>query len=145
MDTQTKTMWLEALRSGKYQQGEGRLCTVETVYDAADRLVLDTPRFCCLGVLANELGFLETDFADPFLEVRARFEDATNAAMLPSTLDSFLGLQDYAPRALIQLAWPDDDADELAHDGVSISGVLANLNDQGKSFAEIADIIEANL
>lgn len=37
MDQELKRKWVEALRSGEYQQGNGKLC--------------DNGRYCCLGVL----------------------------------------------------------------------------------------------
>ena len=40
MNTEIKTKWLEALRSGKYQQGRGILRSVNNEY-------------CCLGVLCD--------------------------------------------------------------------------------------------
>lgn len=45
MDADVKKEWVKALRSGKYEQGHGKLCRV----DAAG-----TCSFCCLGVLADE-------------------------------------------------------------------------------------------
>jgi len=39
MDKKLKAKWLNALRSGKYKQGDAQLCDLEG-------------RFCCLGVLA---------------------------------------------------------------------------------------------
>ena len=44
MNSTTK-IWLEALRSGDYQQGTGQLCK-------------RGEKFCCLGVLADQLGIL---------------------------------------------------------------------------------------
>lgn len=44
MDAKLKKQWIKALRSGKYEQGEGRLCV--TLPDGTDT-------FCCLGVLAD--------------------------------------------------------------------------------------------
>lgn len=41
---ETKNMWLEALRSGKYKQGQGCL--------------KKRNRHCCLGVLAEEQGLI---------------------------------------------------------------------------------------
>lgn len=38
MDAKLKQDWIDALRSGKYRQGRGRLCD-------------DSSRYCCLGVL----------------------------------------------------------------------------------------------
>lgn len=42
MDPELKAKWLEALRSGKYEQGRGSLC-----YDG---------KHCCLGVLQDVVG-----------------------------------------------------------------------------------------
>lgn len=44
MDPTVKVKWLEALRSGKYEQGNGALRRVEG------------NAFCCLGVLADVCG-----------------------------------------------------------------------------------------
>lgn len=46
MNTEVKTLWLEALRSGEYKHGRNRLKV-----DALDEN--DTPKFCCLGVLCE--------------------------------------------------------------------------------------------
>lgn len=43
--TKFKKDWVKALRSGKYKQTEGNLCTAGDKYDS----------FCCLGVAANIL------------------------------------------------------------------------------------------
>lgn len=47
MDAQVKTIWLEALRSGKYTQGKGRLKVVCQDGSA---------EHCCLGVLTEIAG-----------------------------------------------------------------------------------------
>lgn len=44
MNAEIKGKWVEALRSGKYQQGQGKLCTRDCKY-------------CCLGVLCEVLGY----------------------------------------------------------------------------------------
>jgi hypothetical protein len=44
MNPEIKKIWAEALRSGKYKQGQNYL----------RRTINDEDRFCCLGVLANE-------------------------------------------------------------------------------------------
>lgn len=46
LDPRIKELWVKALRSGKFAQGQGRLCAV--------LLRGQEPSFCCLGVLANE-------------------------------------------------------------------------------------------
>lgn len=45
MDKKVKNVWLKALRSGKYRQGEGYLCKQDKN---------NKSRYCCLGVLCNE-------------------------------------------------------------------------------------------
>lgn len=45
MDVDLKAKWVEALRSGDYEQGKHRLCTVNFDYTCNE--------FCCLGVLAD--------------------------------------------------------------------------------------------
>lgn len=45
--------WLEALRSGDYKQGIGRLCVLDE--DANEEL------HCCLGVLAEVIGMVKDD------------------------------------------------------------------------------------
>jgi hypothetical protein len=44
MDKELKVKWIEALRSGKYQQNRYSL---RNTHDS------DNPKFCCLGVLAD--------------------------------------------------------------------------------------------
>lgn len=43
MDKELATRWVEALRSGKYEQGTTRLRTIDNKY-------------CCIGVLADIIG-----------------------------------------------------------------------------------------
>lgn len=43
MNPEIKKLWVEALRSGKYNQGQGGLCTTTP----------QGPVFCCLGVLCD--------------------------------------------------------------------------------------------
>ena len=49
MDKELKTLWVEALRSGKYKQGRGRLFSPEW------------GTYCCLGVGAEAFGILQDD------------------------------------------------------------------------------------
>lgn len=51
MDAGLKTKWIEALRSGNYQQGRGTLKDEEG-------------RFCCLGVLCDVMGGKWNDTGD---------------------------------------------------------------------------------
>lgn len=96
MNPEIKAKWVEALRSGKYQQGTGRLCW--------------NGEHCCLGVLY--------DIAQP----GGMTPEVGECELLPSSFGAKVGL-------------PFSQEDNLAR-----------LNDwERKSFAEIADYIEANL
>lgn len=107
--------WVKALRSGEFQQCQGQLSS--------------GGGFCCLGVAA-EL-------------VHRRFPEVLPVAALSSE-DGELEWRDYGPEtyclppvAQAALGLLDDCGD--FGDGRS----LANLNDQGKTFSEIADVIES--
>lgn len=92
MDAEIKRKWVEALRSGEYQQGRGSL-------------VPDDDSLCCIGV-----GF---------------------CVALPSEN--------------VGASWTDDAAERIGLTATQ-RDYLVRLNDEWKkSFAEIADYIDANL
>jgi hypothetical protein len=110
-----KNLWVEALRSGKYEQGRGSLRNnIETVDE-----------FCCLGVLCDisELGEWITDSAgDVCYKV---LDGGSSSSVLPESIKQW--------------------ANMLSKAGLfdtSLKGTLTLQNDSGKSFNEIADIIE---
>jgi hypothetical protein len=109
MDKALKEKWVAALRSGNYAQGTDALCTV----------VGGEARYCCLGVLVEEV------YGDDTWK-----EDSSNGALLRSTGNSCtLG---YAERGTLGVT--------------EFVGRLVSMNDTlGKSFEEIADYIEENL
>jgi len=110
-----KTKWLEALRSGKYEQGAGHLCKND--------------KYCCLGVLCDIIGL---DYKEENnLKV---FSDKVNG----DKVDKIFSLP-YRILGDVHLNNPAGGYFEL--DGGSTS--LALLNDAGKTFEEIADIIES--
>lgn len=101
---EVKQAWLEALRSGEYCQTKGQL--------------VDEHGYCCLGVLAEELG-------DPKGWVCG---------------GTYQGDQSWRYKGLIAtLAVDELGLCERA------SGVLIAMNDAGDSFQTIADWIEDNL
>ena len=53
MNVQYKKMWLKALRSGVYAQGDGALYIAgdADVYNKATKRFITRERYCCLGVL----------------------------------------------------------------------------------------------
>jgi len=116
LDSALKLKWVQALRGGTYRQGHGQLCQVSRDGCGA--------AFCCLGVLADIVG-VDRDrlYASETLSSVGR--------------DDLLG------------PWgkPNDrmfiSGEKETH--TTTQRRLAALNDTGKSFAEIADYIEANL
>lgn len=112
--------WIRALRSGKYKQTRGALHKGEG--------------FCCLGVacdLAVQAGVVRTVKKDGMevgvaydgLEVKATYDGCI--AVLPPRVMKWLRLR--TPNGMSRsLALPS----------------LTKMNDQGKSFSEIADFIE---
>lgn len=54
MKKELKRLWIEALKSGEYEQGEGAL-KVSQKYDAMTdaATILPKAQYCCLGVLAD--------------------------------------------------------------------------------------------
>jgi len=115
MNAEIKAKWIEALRSGRYAQGCGRLRRHDDKY-------------CCLGVLcelAVEAGVLE----EPYLIVsmgyytypdNGRVEDS----VLPPAVCAWAGL----PDSIGSLP--------------TAPGSLALANDSGTDFPAIADLIE---
>lgn len=122
MDPEIKKAWVEALRSGRYQQGKGAL----------HRKGLPDDQFCCLGVLC-ELA-VEAGQAERFEHAGGLlvFYRAGNrlSGFLPDGVAVWAGLTSSTPRV------------EVVPNVISN---LVDLNDEGMSFTEIADLIEAQL
>ncbi len=110
-----KALWIAALRSGEYKQGVNYLRDTDN-------------NFCCLGVLCN-------------LHAQAHPEIAAQQ----TTHTHYMGVNGIPPDEVFKWAGM---GVEQAHRTVLINGVkdsLANHNDDGATFAEIADAIEAQL
>lgn len=116
LDPELKAQWLTALRSGKYQQGRGGLL------DMGD----GDKAFCCLGVLGHLCGA-----TDNSLQGSQILEDVYMSHLLGGWNPESKGF------------YPFDPARPETH--ITLQRRLAAMNDNGKSFAEIADWIEANL
>lgn len=108
MDKRLKKQWLDALRSDDYEQGTGDFIQKETEYstDNGEPEKVEVG-YCCLGVLADVVGF-----PDGFIN---------NNALLPPAYCDFLGL-------------PTDVQEDVAE-----------MNDEGHTFEEIADYLEVVL
>lgn len=127
MNPEIKAQWVAALRSGEYEQAKGVLSIQQPVIDPKWR-------HCCLGVLCDlavKAGLPLTVTEDDSLTNAAleRSYDGQTAA-LPHSVMEWAGLDDIFPVVFIEQG---DAAD------------LAALNDNGKTFPEIADLIEASL
>jgi hypothetical protein len=113
MKKDIKAKWLKALRGGKYKQGKEQLKTA-------------TGRFCCLGVLCDlhakatgsKWGVSDGE------PVYGRGDDAPY--YLPPAVQRWAGLKDKRGQLPDGLGWRD----------------LGEVNDSGKRFTTIANLIE---
>lgn len=112
MNTDIKTEWIAALRSGKYKQGRGKLRVDD--------------KFCCLGVLCDlydNKNWFDTK------EIHIFGQGSIYSYSLDNTVNrNFLP---YHVQKGLQLKYED-------------TVELAQMNDDGKTFDEIADHIEEN-
>ena len=119
MNKEVKALWLDALRSGKYEQGLGTLCDVN---DDGDR------KFCCLGVLCDVA-------IEQGLPIEVQVNSHTtiyddSSGYLPDSVREWAGLASYNPLVKVN-------GEERA---------VAQVNDTGDfDFPAIADLIEASL
>lgn len=139
MNTEVKQQWVEALRSGQYEQGTGRLHRAEN----------GVSLFCCLGVLcdlavkagATRVGPVvkyDVDDKTPIYtdlyygdEHAAGLGTITSFEVLPDNVREWAGLDIHDP----VLIYEDDSMTSMS-----------SLNDNiGASFGEIADLIEEQL
>lgn len=126
--TPEQTQWIAALRSGQYRQTKGLLENLET------------HGFCCLGV-----------GCDLFLkETRQIYDEELESALTAANYGP-LGDVDYelAPEALVKKLRLRDRDGSIDLDWLESHGVehapksLADMNDTGATFTQIADFIEA--
>lgn len=146
-----KASWLEALRSGDYQQGMGTLRTM-----GAGSL---PDRFCCLGVLCDlqrpnveGASWVESWSASGAYGFRIEQPEGvtvTNSFMPPELIAPILwedGLEylhtNYEWTCGYRASLYEANAVSPEHFAVSTIGA-AGMNDDGVSFAEIARLIEA--
>lgn len=115
MNSEIKEKWLNLLRSNKYAQGKRFLRT-------------NDDKYCCLGVLCDLYA----------KEHNVSWEkDTYGVSDIP--FHTFLGQQSFLPNAVRIWAGLQDNIP------LTTKGNLAGLNDTGRSFSEIADIIEEYL
>jgi hypothetical protein len=129
MKPEIKALWLDALRSGEYEQGRNKLHTWDDE---------GVERFCCLGVLCDlavqngvEIPIVEDDDDKMYCY-------DTEVEFLPEAVMEWSGL------------WSNDGDYEFEGDpnafgtstNGSVRGKLSHLNDSGASFSDIANEIE---
>lgn len=133
MNDEPKRLWVEALRSGRFNQGKARLCSLKEDFIEGEK------RYCCLGVLceiaiengvqlsiAREFDYYEGD--DPYVSFDG------SSAYLPEAVQLWAGLN-----------YSDPVIDPVTRD-LDGSGTASYFNDaKGYTFAQIADLIEKNL
>lgn len=127
MNPDVRRTWVAALRSGEYAQASGKLT----------RLREDGSRaHCCLGVLcelAVEAGVLAPGVDAGLRVVEYGARGAFN--YLPAEVVTWAQLDDANPTVGVP----------LIHVDGRYTRTLSALNDQGTSFADIADLIEEQL
>ena len=130
MNKEIKQKWIKALRSGRYTQG--KLSLREKNYYAKPGKP-GKPSFCCLGVLC-EVAIKEGVIKDPkkydIYDMTYLYPGINRDQLLPSKVADWAGLNSVNPTVESPL-------------GTITS--LAELNDGGYNFNEIAGIIEAQL
>lgn len=128
MDQEKKAVWVAALRSGDYTQGKSVL----------HRKVEGRDQFCCLGVLcdlAAKAGVVASANTRPRCECESCQGNVIQVYdghddFLPPVVYQWAGLPNGNPSTSVELDDPD------------VPSTLSYLNDNGKTFEEIAAIIE---
>lgn len=117
MNPEIKARWLDALRSGKYKQTDGRL---------REKL---TNKMCCLGVLCDIMH--PERWSEEALTTTSVPFDGDYDTLPPDWLCEEAGLDARRPSSIF-----DDDKAVCR---------LYTMNDNGYTFSQIADWIEGNL
>ena len=118
---ENRRKWVEALRSGKYKQTSGSLH--------------DDNGFCCLGVACEISGLGEWE-RDAIFGNQTDYRYMGKTGSLPAPVAAWLGLTSKSP------TWDEGKWSESGNITDDMDDNLAVRNDEGVTFAEIADIIE---
>jgi hypothetical protein len=133
MNPVVKQKWLQALRDGSYKQTRGILQS-------------QNAHFCCLGVLCDLAikSGVEVEVLQPvgheewnLGNTRANPDEITYDGIfevLPPSVMAWAGLDD-----------PNPDVNTSDIEGDVCNSNLADYNDSGATFEEVANVIEANL
>lgn len=131
MNPEVKQKWIDALRSGKYEQGSEKLRSVSG--------------YCCLGVLCD----LYAQEHNVEWEFRGRggtnlqpqdywyFDDQSE--FLPKIVMNWAGLKTHNPSVRVDIE------DNFDDDNSFYTDEIANVNDSGYTFMDLSKIIEQQL
>ena len=130
MNPEVKQKWIDALRSGKYEQGSEKLRTVSG--------------YCCLGVLCDlyaqehntEWEFRGNEETNLQPKDYWYFEDQSE--FVPESVMDWAGFTENCPVVKIDVEEDDEDS-WFYHEG------LADLNDSGYTFNELSKLIQEQL
>jgi hypothetical protein len=125
MKEDVKNKWIEALRSGKYEQTDNRL--------------KKDNKFCCLGVLCDISGITEWKAVEYKGHIIDYLYDNQLSALPESVMD-WAGIKDRFGYILNTV----DGKYIISEDGEYMSHTLSYFNDLGFNFSTIADFIEQN-
>ncbi|RYZ76577.1 MAG: hypothetical protein EOP04_31915 [Proteobacteria bacterium] len=129
MKPEIAKLWIEALRSGEYLQGTRSLRT-------------DRSTFCCLGVLC-ELARVEVNGEWERLGEENQWDESRNEYQWFFHIGVHK-LWSYLPKEVVAWAGLQSDNCYVVGDE-GFKTTLSMMNDRGKTFAEIAQTIEANM
>ncbi len=128
MDNRVKREWLKALRSGKYRQGRGQLKEQrfkESKHCGQEGRELKSS-FCCLGVLCDIYQKENPSYWDGEAFVAGILTSDKNTSVLPNCVKIWAGLKSSDGRLPLVFG----------------TESLAEMNDNGVGFENIADVIE---
>lgn len=133
MKPEIKKLWVDALRSGKYEKGTGSLCKI--IEDG-------TKLYCCLGVLTDLYDQLQPE------SEWSTWDDGGvgSAAYANRDGDDLAVEEEMAVLPYQVMHWAGLSSPNPKVEGRSFVRSLTHLNDaQGLPFTEIADAIERSL
>jgi hypothetical protein len=122
MSTQIKQQWVTALRSGEYTQASSNLRTEEG--------------YCCLGVLCDL-------YSKDTRDISTEWEVNHTADARPIPFYNFMNEGSFLPIAVVNWAGLDKASPVIDLEGVKME--LAQVNDSGSTFTQIAQLIEEQL
>jgi hypothetical protein len=138
MDPELKERWLKALRSGKYEQAKGALKQLDPHDEGSEEY-----GYCCLGVICDitpewnwettQSGYLPEVLAVPYFA--KTYENRLNVAGV-FTFKAPAGYKDFNSNTRT------DVYNQVLGYETEYEYRLADLNDNGMTFAQIADLIE---